>query len=144
MLLLNANNLEMNTKLPSILIIDDEGDVCFLLKNALQNTRFEIEHVNTLAQAEIFLKEQRPEIIFLDNHLPDGLGINHVDKLKQLYPAMKVIIITGYDGWADKKKAMAKGADWYLPKPFTRLQVHEALESLVSAEPLNLSTSNGI
>src|SRR6476661_2828982 len=53
-------------QLKKILIIDDEGDTCFLLSNVLKDEHFEIDHVNTLSQAEIFMREERPYLIFLD------------------------------------------------------------------------------
>jgi two-component system, OmpR family, response regulator len=113
-----------------ILIIDDEGDTCYLLKNVLKDEHFEIDHVNTLSQAGIFLKEEQPSLIFLDNRLPDGLGMNALEALKQDYPNMKIVMITGSGSNSDRKKAINRGADVYLTKPFTREQVFEAVEQL--------------
>jgi len=113
-----------------ILIIDDEGDTCYLLGNVLKDDHFEIDHVNTLSQADIFLREQHPSLIFLDNRLPDGLGINSLEQLKQSYPEMKIVVITGSGSSSDRKKALSRGADAFLPKPFTREEVYEVVEQL--------------
>ena len=119
-----------NDQLKKILIIDDEGDTCFLLSNVLKDEHFEIDHVNTLSQAEIFMREERPYLIFLDNNLPDGSGINSLEHLKQEYPDMKIVVITGSGSNSDKRKALNKGADAFIPKPFTRDQIYHTVESL--------------
>ena len=117
-----------------VLIIEDEGDICYLLETVLKSKEnYQIEHVNSLAQASIFLKEATPDLIFLDNHLPDGLGVNFIEKIKAEYPTIKIIMITAHDAASDKKKAMTKGADIFLSKPFTRDQVYSSVDQLLPA-----------
>ncbi|RYG00719.1 MAG: response regulator, partial [Chitinophagaceae bacterium] len=69
-----------------ILIVDDEGDICYLLSTFFKHENFETDQVNTLAQAEVHIRENTPDLVFLDNHLPDGQGIKMIDKLKAAYP----------------------------------------------------------
>ena len=112
-----------------ILIVDDEGDICFLLKNALKGTIYNIDHVNTLSQADVFLKEEQPSLLFLDNRLPDGWGINSIKNIKSSYPDMKIIIITADTSSSDKRRALENGADLFIPKPFTKQQILDAVNS---------------
>jgi two-component system, OmpR family, response regulator len=114
-----------------ILIIEDEGDICFLLNLMLKKDDVEIEHVNTLAQADVFLREQTPHAVILDNKMPDGLGVDYIKTIKQLYPDMKVIMITGNSSSSDKQKALSNGADIFLPKPFTKDQIRTSLQQLL-------------
>jgi DNA-binding response OmpR family regulator len=113
-----------------VLIVDDEGDICYLLKNALKGSNYEPDHVNTLAQAEIFLKEEKPAVLFLDNRLPDGWGINSIRNIKSLYPNIKIIVITGETSANDKKRALENGASIFIEKPFTKQQILDAVNSL--------------
>ncbi|MCY7293103.1 MAG: response regulator, partial [Ferruginibacter sp.] len=83
------------SKTVNILIVEDEGDICLILNLMLKKDDVEIEHVNTLAKADQFLKEQKPQVIIMDNQLPDGLGVDHIKKIKSDYPAIKIIMITG-------------------------------------------------
>lgn len=126
--------MTINHSLPAnpnkILIVDDEGDICYLLKNALKGSSYEPDHVNTLAQAEIFLKEERPAVLFLDNRLPDGWGINSIKNIKSQYPALKIIVITGDTSANDKKRALENGANLFIEKPFTKQQILDAVNSL--------------
>lgn len=114
----------------NIFIVEDEGDICLILNLMLKKNDVEIEHVNTLAKAATFLKEQKPQIIIIDNQLPDGLGIDYIKKIKIDYPALKIIMITGNAANTDKATALQNGADIFLAKPFTKEQIQAALTSL--------------
>ena len=118
------------SKTVNILIVEDEGDICLILNLMLKKNDVEIEHVNTLAKAASFLKQQTPQIIIMDNQLPDGLGIDYIKKIKTDYPALKIIMITGNVAEADKEKALQNGADIFLAKPFTKEQIQTALSTL--------------
>ena len=102
------------SKTLNILIIEDEGDISLILNLMLKKDDVEIEHVNTLAKADAFLKKQTPQIIIMDNQLPDGLGIEHIKKIKGDYPSIKVVMITGNAADTDKETALHNGADIFL------------------------------
>jgi DNA-binding response OmpR family regulator len=114
-----------------VLIIEDEGDICYLLKTVLRHSEVEVEHVNTIEQAGIFLKEGKPDLVFLDNHLPDGLGVNYIPTIKTEHPETGVIMITAHDGQSDRNKALAKGADCFLSKPFSRKEIYAAVDQVL-------------
>ena len=128
---MNQANLSTKKDL-KILIIEDEGDICFLLNIMLKKEDVEIEHVNTLAQADVFLREQVPDAVILDNKMPDGLGINYITDIKKNYPGVKIVMITANGSSSDRQKAMANGADLFLPKPFTKEQIQSALQGLLN------------
>ena len=114
------------------LIIDDEIDICYLLSGILKQRNCVTNYVNNLADATAELKINNPEIIFLDNHLPDGLGINYVVFIKQHYPLIKVVMITAYDTTADRQEALNKGVDIFIGKPFTKEEITNALQILIN------------
>lgn len=120
------------TKNLNILIIEDEGDISLILNLMLKKEAIEIEHVTTLAKAGAFLKEQRTDIVIMDNQLPDGLGLNYITPIKADYPTIKIIMITGNTETTDKETALQNGADVFLAKPFTRDQIQAAIESVSS------------
>lgn len=112
------------------LIIDDEIDICYLLGGLLINKNLHTDYANTIAEARLALKKNYPEIIFLDNHLPDGKGIDFVEYIKKYYPAAKLIMITAYDTAADRSNAFEKGVDYFIAKPFSREKIYQALDQL--------------
>ena len=119
----------MNVK---ALIIDDEIDICYLLSAILKQKNCYTNYVNNLAEATVELKNYSPIIVFLDNHLPDGLGINYVDYIKENYPNIKIVMITAYDTIADKNEAIKKGVDIFIGKPFTKDEITSALQILIN------------
>jgi len=112
------------------LIIDDESDICFLLSSILKNKGFKTDFVNSLAEATTALKKDKPSIVFLDNHLPDGMGIDFIGYIKQNNPESKIVMITAYDNNPDRIKALDSGADYFLGKPFTRDSIYQTIDNL--------------
>lgn len=107
------NNLKVETVMEKenidALIVDDEEDICYLLGNLLKQKKLNLEYANTLQAAKNILRYQYPEIIFLDNNLPDGLGIDFIRYIKKVYPLAKVILITAHDCYDTKNKAFIGG-----------------------------------
>lgn len=116
-----------------VLIIEDEGDMCLLLNIILQDEEHEVDHVKNLHSAAAYLQTERPEIVLLDNKLPDGFGVDFIRVVKKLSPASGIIMLTGYDASAGDV-ALENGADLFLTKPFTRDQLTSAINSLLSKE----------
>lgn len=120
-------------KTNKILIIEDEGDMCLLLNILLNGEDMELDHVQRLFAAEEYLQKKTPEIIIMDNKLPDGFGMDFIPFLKKDFPNTKIIMISGYDS-AAKDAALACGADIYLEKPFTRDQLFGAVMEMLNAK----------
>jgi two-component system OmpR family response regulator len=114
------------------LIVDDEVDVCYLLSVILKHKNLESSYVNTISEAKRVLLENNPCIIFLDNHLPDGFGVNFIEEIKDLYPDVKIVMITAHDTTTDRDRAYKNGADQFIGKPFTRDVIFKTLESLLN------------
>ncbi len=121
-------------KTKKVLIIEDEGDMCLLLNIMLNGKEMELDHVKKLSAAEEYLQKQQPAVVILDNKLPDGFGIDFITHIKKNYPAVRIIMISGYDGSA-KDVALENGADLFLEKPFTRNQLYEAITELMKERP---------
>lgn len=120
------------TKTKKVLIVEDEGDMCLLINILLSGRGIKLDHVPTLAAAEAYLQETQPSVVILDNKLPDGLGLDFISSFKKAQPAIKIIMISGFDKAAEDV-ALENGADIYLAKPFTREQLFAAVEQLVPA-----------
>jgi len=118
-------------KIKKVLIIEDEGDMCLLLNILLNGKEMELDHVTKLSDAKEYLQKEQPSVIILDNKLPDGFGIDFINVVKENYPAVKIIMISGYDASA-KDVALDNGADVFLEKPFTKEQLYQAIKRLIN------------
>ena len=115
-----------------VLIVDDEIDVCYLLSSILKYKNLQTSYVNSISEAIRVLKEDHHSIIFLDNHLPDGFGINFITEIRKLNPSVKIVMITAHDTSNDRSRAYERGVDQFIGKPFTRQTIVSAIENLVN------------
>jgi response regulator of citrate/malate metabolism len=88
-------------------------------------------YVNTLSDAEIALKNDLPALLFLDNHLPDGFGLDFIQYIKKNYPSVKIVMITAHDSAAERNRAFSEGVNFFLSKPFTRENIYSTIEQLM-------------
>ncbi|QJB34214.1 response regulator [Chitinophaga oryzae] len=112
---------------PSILIIDDEPDICRLLQLTLVRHGYQVTYVHALNEGMLHLRHQQPDLLFLDIHLPDGSGLDALPVIRQECPALPVITISAYDNGMEKQKALSAGATFFLPKPFSVKHVDELI-----------------
>lgn len=106
------------------LIVDDESDICILLSNILKQANIQPVLAGSIGEAEEKLRSPNPFCyIFLDNFLPDGLGINQVKKWKEKHPEAHLIMITAHDSFEERNKARGDGADHFISKPFTKEKI---------------------
>ncbi|HET9434952.1 MAG TPA: response regulator [Chitinophagaceae bacterium] len=110
-----------NPEKKKALIVDDETDICYLLSHILRQKDIQTVFAGSLAEADRML--QSPNFfyyVFLDNHLPDGLGINQIKRWKEKFPAIHFIMISAHDSFEEKRKAKSDGADTFISKPFSK------------------------
>ena len=112
-----------------ILVVDDDGQMGLVLNMVLHESRFELDYVNDLLSADEYLKKQQPLVVILDNKLPDGYGIDFIVYLKQRYPSLKIIMISGF-GLA-REAALENGADLFFEKPFNLDDFNEGINKLL-------------
>lgn len=113
-----------------ILIVDDEVDICYFLSRNLNKKNFEASYVNSLREAREAISEKNPAILLLDNHLPDGLGMDFASEIKKEYPDLKIVMITAHDTPTDRLNAEKNGIDCFLSKPFMMSEVFKAIEQI--------------
>jgi two-component system response regulator HydG len=116
----------------SILIIDDDPDICLLLKKYFTKKGFEALTASTGSEGITQLKKTRTDVVLCDFKLPDYNGIEILQKIKIIDPSIQVIIITGYSEVRTAVDALKKGAFEYVTKPLypdeILLTVKSALE----------------
>jgi two-component system, OmpR family, response regulator len=79
-----------------VLIIDDETDFCLLMKNYFIRKNYEVHIYHTLSEGMRNLEVIKPDIIFLDNNLPDGLGWEKTEYITQHFPNTRINLISAY------------------------------------------------
>jgi two-component system response regulator PilR (NtrC family)/two-component system KDP operon response regulator KdpE len=116
----------------TVLIVDDEPDICFLLGTMLKQKSFNTVIANTLTEGLNKLKQHTPSLLFLDIHLPDGSGLDIIRGAKKDFPKLKIIMMSAYDGPKERSKALEEGADIFISKPLSRDLITESLERVMN------------
>lgn len=80
--------------------------------------RFPVEQVGNIADAQLVLATDEPDLIILDLGLPDGSGLDLLGQLRRAGSTVPVLILTARDSVGDRIAGLNAGADDYLPKPF--------------------------
>lgn len=114
-----------------VLIIEDEGDMCLLLNIILKDDITQLDHVKSLSGAATYLQTEKPDVVLLDNKLPDGFGVDFLSVIKKISPATRIIMITGFDASAGDV-ALENGADLFLTKPFTKDQLRASVNKFIN------------
>jgi two-component system OmpR family response regulator len=113
-----------------VLIVDDEEELCMLMELVLERQHFLSKSMHTLHDAMGVIKDLEPDYIFLDNHLPDGKGVNFIKEMKELYPGVKIVMMTAYNDKHIDEIAIDQGASYFLHKPFNRNNIENIINSL--------------
>lgn len=102
---------------PTILLIEDERQMRRFLRVTLQSEQYGVLEAETAAVGLSQAATKNPDIILLDLGLPDMDGLDVIEKLRE-WSAIPVIVISAREQEGDKIKALDRGADDYLTKPF--------------------------
>lgn len=100
----------------TILIIDDEEQLRKLMQRIISLEGFAVEEAGTLKEGEIKIAKLQPDVVLCDVKLPDGNGVEFVQKIKPAYPETEIILLTAFGNIADGVQAIKNGAFDYITK----------------------------
>ena len=122
----------MNQEKKRILIVDDDQIITESLNEFLELEGYEAQGAGNFAQAVTTLERNRYNLVLTDINMPDVDGFELLRVIKQRYPDIVVIMITGYGTIESAVEAIKMGAYDYLTKPIIddeiRLTVERALQ----------------
>jgi len=102
--------------LKNILIIDDEEKLRHLLARIIKSEGFEVFEVPDLKSGFKKLEHIEIDVVLCDVKLPDGNGVDFLQKIKTAFPLTEVILLTAYGKISDGVQAMKNGAFDYIVK----------------------------
>jgi two-component system, OmpR family, response regulator len=109
----------------SVLIIDDEEDLCLLLGAYLKRYVGNIQYAFDLESGLEKANSLPPDIIFLDNNLPDGTGLEAIPRFLATSVHVKIVMMSAMSHL--DKKALQAGAIAFLEKPLSFRAVQELI-----------------
>ncbi|MGA9115760.1 MAG: sigma-54 dependent transcriptional regulator, partial [Bacteroidota bacterium] len=111
----------------TLLVVEDERLIRWSIGERFRKAGFRVAEAATLAQARAALASEEPDLVLLDQILPDGTGLELLRQVKESGEGPAVVMLTAVDRSAVAVEAMKLGASDYLTKPVR----HEELEVVV-------------
>ena len=120
--------------LPTIVVVEDEPDVRSYFIDMLKDEYRVFSAVNGKAGLDL-VREKKPDLVVLDLMMPelDGLQVCHYIKTDPDLNGIKIMMLTARSDENSKLRALDQGADDYLTKPFSSIEVRKRLANLYQA-----------
>lgn len=114
---LPAKNHDQATKLATILVVDDDGEILGLVARFLRSNAFDVQTARSGTEMVVFLANAAVDLIVLDLMLPGSNGLDLCRELRRT-SSVPVIMLTAKGDDVDRIIGLEVGADDYLAKPF--------------------------
>jgi DNA-binding response OmpR family regulator len=113
----NAAKDDTNSHICRVLCVDDHADTLKLYDFALRREGFETSLAATADEARSYFQNQAFDVFILDSVLGPNSGVSLCAEVRECQPDAAILIISGQVARQDREKALAAGADEFLPKP---------------------------
>jgi two-component system nitrogen regulation response regulator GlnG len=125
-----------------ILVLDDDAAIRTVVGQALKRDGHRVLTAATIAEAEVQLATALPDVLISDVKLPDGNGLDLVERIVLAHPGLPVIVLSAQNTLTTAVRSTEVGAFDYLPKPFDLDALSRTVQSALSrgsggiAEPI--------
>ena len=123
----------MNTK---ILIVDDDPLICRQLEELYGSHKYDAQSTGNAADALRLLSEQEYSLVVCDLKIPGTDGIGLTREIRERWPDLDVVMITGYASIKGAVEAIKQGASEYITKPFQQEEIILATEKILEKRRL--------
>ena len=119
-----------------LLIVDDSNIMRRRIERSQQFDGLEVvgSSGNGVEAIQLF-RQTDPDLVTMDLTMPQMDGIECIEQLVRLKPAVRILVISALADKATAVDAMEKGANGFLNKPFTDRQLNDALGELIAGRP---------
>lgn len=121
----------MSTKVPRIMVIDDEKIVCDMAKLSLEQEGYTVETFLSAEPALKRLQEVRFDVVVTDYKMKNIDGLEVLRNVKSLYPDTEVIIITAFANLDAAIEALRGDAFDFFPKPVKIKDLKESIKRAI-------------
>ena len=126
-----------------ILIADDDSQIQSLMARVLSASGFHCLQATSGDEAIKAVKKERPDLLLLDITMPGYSGFEVCQSLRKNpeNSQMAIVMLTGRDKESDIVKALEFGADDYVPKPFSQMELLTKINNLLAKAKAGLLPS---
>jgi DNA-binding response OmpR family regulator len=116
---------------PTLLIVDDEPDVCEVLEEYFAANGYETLRAGNAAQARELAEQNTVDLALLDIHMPGEDGLSLARHLRERYERIAIVMLTSSGTVVDRIVGLEMGADDYVPKPFDPRELLARIKSVL-------------
>lgn len=110
-----------------LLLVDDDADFLQIMSRALQRRGLDVCTASSVSEAEVLVPQHTFDYASIDLKMPGPSGLKLIRGLKQAFPDIKILILTGYASISTAVEAIKLGACHYLAKPVNADDLLQAL-----------------
>jgi CheY-like chemotaxis protein len=116
-----------------ILIVDDNPNMSSLLSEMLEIFDFSSQRAGNGQEALDILTKERFSMVITDLRMPEMSGSELLRNIKEKYPDLPVVVISGYSLAEEEDTLMADMADGFINKPFKMVHIEKLLQRFFKA-----------
>jgi two-component system response regulator AtoC len=120
-----------------ILLVDDQDTIRFFLEKTLTQEGYETVTAKTGSEAVEKARQVMPDLVLLDLKLPDMDGLEVLQKIKEIFPEICIVMITAFGDIETAVSAMKAGAYDFVSKPINLDQLLMVIQKGLESERLN-------
>jgi DNA-binding response OmpR family regulator len=113
----------------SVLVIEDEADIRQLLRTLLEREGFDVSEAELGREGVRLFHQAHPDLVILDVGLPDLDGWQVLERIRDMSD-IPVLMLTALSTERDKVRGLNAGADDYLTKPFSRVELLARIQAI--------------
>ena len=116
-----------------VLVVDDDGAIRTVVREALRRAGFTVETAATVAEQRRLFASFNPDVLVTDVMLPDGNGLDVIPEVLAANPNLPIIVLSAQNTFTTALRATEQGAFDYLPKPFDLGELTRAVTDALAA-----------
>ena len=116
----------------TILVVDDQKNMCWILSKILSEAGFSVEIVGTAEDALSLVADGRISAVIIDYRLPDMDGLHLFSEIRRYNPKIPAVLITSYGSKQLREDALQLGFSAYFDKPFDNHTLITSLHNILT------------
>ena len=124
---------------PRLLVVDDEPNIAELMRIWFEPIGWDVVTAASGPEGVARAADRAPDAVVLDLMLPGYGGLEVLRRVRMIHPRVVVVLSTARDSDEDRAAGLAAGADAYLVKPYSLVELEERLRELAGRRALSSS-----
>lgn len=116
----------------TIMVVDDHKDIRLAFKKTLELAGYRVLTASSGKKCMEELKKEKPDLVLLDILMPKMDGVTTLKRIRELYPSLRVVIITVVGSEKTKDRTVKLGIEGYIVKPVGKRELLDAVISILS------------